>query len=656
MAKNRDERLRWIASIFFLVAIWASWAAAQQPAFEDASNSTCRGVLLHYSIRRVAKISPFLTDAAQQPYRFESALQLSNLGFSEVKNWRAFVGFQHREMLVQAPGALLADGENLPVTVAPAGATLAGFPQTDLLNAVETAGDTTKTSVTINLVGTEYGVENFPLPANLSFPVPGYTCGSVQKLGNDTLQLCCTENATAINSTSTDQFALPEPGDLTITYSVIQTFTDNYWAEVDISNDNPLGRIDGWNLTWEWQQGEFIFQMRGAQTLDQDQTECLSGPAGAHYKDFDFSTVMSCNRHPTIVDLPPERANDTRVGMIPSCCRSGLLLPATMDPKLSKSAFQLFVYKVPPNLDRDTLAPPANFKIDPRYSCGQPQLIAPVEKRDPSSPTRMISAIKSWQVTCNMTRNGRLEQVGQVENLETRRKCCVSFSGFYNSSAVPCPTCACGCSANSTLPRPSCDTSSQAMLLPSYALLLPFQDRIGKALEWARMNRKPVPSVAPCSDNCPVSINWHVVSDFTDGWTARLSLLNWDETAVPEWFAAVELRNAFPGLERVYTLNGTLINDNTTLYFQGLPNYSDYLNRIDKNNPGKLQAVISFDKRKTPGINVTGGDGFPTRVVFNGEECALPDAIPISHGYRLRAVPRLVVSLLLAAVLAAFWL
>lgn len=66
----------------------------------------------------------------------------------------------------------------------------------------------------------------------------------------------------------------------------------------------------------------------------------------------------------------------------------------------------------------------------------------------------------------------------------------------------------------------------------------------------------------------------------------------------------------------------------------------------DPRVPGKQQSVISFAKKKTPGISIKAGDGFPTRVFFNGEECALPTTIPTASAVKPR------VSFVLALVVA----
>lgn len=135
-----------------------------------------------------------------------------------------------------------------------------------------------------------------------------------------------------------------QKGDLSFTYDIIQAYESNYLAQVTMENDNPLGRLDQWNLTWEWMRGEFIYTMRGAYTHKIDYSDCIYGQAAQYYQNLDFSQVMNCQKKPVIADLPPERANDTKTGKLPYCCRNGTLLPTVMDPSQSKSVFQLQVW------------------------------------------------------------------------------------------------------------------------------------------------------------------------------------------------------------------------------------------------------------------------------------------------------------------------
>lgn len=68
-------------------------------------------------------------------------------------------------------------------------------------------------------------------------------------------------------------------------------------------------------------------------------------------------------------------------------------------------------------------------------------------------------------------------------------------------------------------------------------------------------------------------------------------------------------------------------------YLVGIVNATDTKNKPPI--PGKQQTVISFTKKKTPNIKLSKA-GFPTKVYFNGEECALPNHIPRSNAYGLR--------------------
>jgi COBRA-like protein len=134
------------------------------------------------------------------------------------------------------------------------------------------------------------------------------------------MYVCCIKDpkskAKPVNAT---KFLPRQKADLTIAYDVLQSYGNNYLAQVTIDNWSPLGRLDNWNLTWEWMRGEFIYNMRGAYTLKHDSASCIYGPAATYYQNFDFSPVMSCEKKPVIVDLPPERViniNNTLLLMV----------------------------------------------------------------------------------------------------------------------------------------------------------------------------------------------------------------------------------------------------------------------------------------------------------------------------------------------------
>ncbi|KAL3684953.1 hypothetical protein R1sor_002975 [Riccia sorocarpa] len=603
------------------------------PKDEDISLKNCLGVFLEYVvIEPPERIYPFLDNKSQheQPYRFKSEVTLTNTGYEKVLGWEVYIGFQHDEIIAQADGVLFSTGDSPPGIAVGNGTSVLGSDMPDLQTSIDTAMDPTKIGYTFQLTGTEFGVAepDFPLPTNISLVNQGWECGKPSKEDSpfspaNRMWVCCAENRTAMNDTKDlDSGFLPRvEGDIVMYYDVYQTYGDNYWAKVTISMEDPLGRLDFWNLTWDWKQGEFIFAMKGAQTFGpQEQDKCVLGKAGEHYGSLDFSQVMSCSSSPTIVDLTEDQRNNPQVG-IPNCCRNGTLLPELVDPSQTKSEFQLQVYKLPPHIDRNDIQPPINWNIGDGYKCSQPRAVSPSE----FSPDSIYSqtAVSSWQVVCNKT-------VSPV------KKCCVSFSTFYNDSVIPCPTCSCGCQSN-TLPwnHQKCNPHIDAMFLPYNGVLLPPSNRTALGLQLAKLDHYTTPDPVPCPDNCGVALNWHVYSDYADGWSARITIFNWEKEPVPKWFAAIDLPKAMPGYQNVYTFNGSVVPSlDDALLMQGHNGYSnDYLLGLDNtDNPGKLQSLMSFDKRKTPGISVVKGDGFPQRVWFNGEECAIPSQFPLGSG------------------------
>ncbi|EOY06641.1 COBRA-like protein-7 precursor [Theobroma cacao] len=621
--------------IFKLLLVFLSVLPHSMSQTEEAPSpaaNSCNGVFLSYTYSSGTKLKP--TDPTHQPYRFESVLTVLNNGDEKLKSWRVFVGFKNDELLVSASNAVLADGTSLPANVGN-GTHFAGYPMSDLKTAIETAGDLSQMQVQVKLVGTQFGVAapDVPLPENIELANDGFVCPTASLQGKNEMQVCCTKDPKFKTNVTVDEEFLPrQSGDLTIMYDVTRTYDSSYWAQVTISNNNPLGRLDNWKLSFDWMRDEFIYTMKGAYPYVVDSSDCIFGPQGTYYRDLDFGNVLNCERRPTIIDLPPTKANDTTLGLIPKCCRNGTILPRTMDPSKSSSVFQMQVFKMPPDLNRSELSPPQNWKINgtlnPDYKCGPPVRVSPSQFPDPSGLPN-TTAVASWQVVCHIT-----------QPKGASPKCCVSFSSYYNDSVVPCRTCACGCS-NTAHP---CSTTAPAILLPPEALLIPFENRTAMAKAWADLKHLTVPNPTPCGDNCGVSINWHVYTDYSRGWSARITIFNWDETAFPDWFAAVQMDKATPGFQKMYSFNGSALElngVNNTIFMQGLPGLNYIVGETDGANPqkdprvpGKQQTVISFTKKSTPGINVAAGDGFPSKVFFNGEECALPSVLPTNNSNR----------------------
>jgi hypothetical protein len=637
MAASMPLRRRWtLLVLMFAVVITASVAQdysdktdvdgeEEKPHFK--AQDSCNGAFLSYTFVQRKKEYPHVKNATAQAYAFKATASVLNTMTEDLKAWQMFVGFQHREILVSVGGAVLLDGTDFPANVS-GGATFAGYPLADLLNSIDTAGDLAQIENKIDITGTQFGVKprGKPMPKTIKLANPGFRCPAPTRK-DSVMYVCCVKDPklkakTKANST---RYLARQKADLTFAYDVLQATANNYLAQVTINNWSPISRLDNWNLTWEWKRDEFIYGMRGAYTLMKEGPACVYAPAASYYKDMDFTPVYNCEKRPIIVDLPPEREKDKDVGNVPFCCKNGTLLPPTMDGARSRAVFQMTVYKVPPDLNRTALYPPQNWKIagklNPQYVCGQPIRVSPQLFPDPSGLMSVTPAVASWQVACNITRPKKRAS-----------KCCVSFSAFYNDSVVPCNTCACGC-GNDTA---TCDPDARAVLLPPEALLVPFDNRTAKARAWAKINHWRVPNPMPCADNCGVSINWHVVNNYKSGWSVRMTIFNWQDYTFKDWFAAVTVGAHFSGYENVYSFNGTRMKGHfdNTIFMQGLPGLT-YLDGItdgktpaDLRIPGKQQSIISFKRKDAPNINIGKGEGFPKRVYFDGEECALPERIP----------------------------
>lgn len=628
------------------VLLLAGLAAAQTPrtpaAPAPAPDPGCNGIELTYNFQGRTMIRPFVGDKNRQPYSFKANASVLNSGTRPLKSWALLVTFGHDEILVGVDGAVLTGGADLPYnTTENAGnaTSFSGYPQTDLLTPIGTAGDIAQIQASVGLVGTLFAGPNFvPLPTALSLDDPAYNCPAATNLTAGVLTTCCVltpeaeANATVIDANATDptkNFLPRGTGDLVITYDVVQAYGSSYLALVTLENNAKLGRLDNWRLSWEWRRGEFIHSMKGAHPLVVDTSACINGPAGQYYQSLDFSQVLNCEKKPVILDLPLSRYNDTNMGKIEHCCRNGTILPKSMDEAQSKSAFQMQVFKMPPDTNRTKLFPPVNFKIsggsslNPDYSCGQPVPVSPTAFPNPSGLDSTTLAIATWQVVCNIT-----------TAKGAKPKCCVTFSAHYNDSVIPCNTCACGCPANRR--GPMCSTSAQSMLLPPEALLVPFDNRTQKAQAWAELKHYNVPRPMPCGDFCGVSINWHVSTDFNKGWSARVTLFNWGDVDMANWFAAMVMDKAYDGFEKAYSFNATA-QGNNTIFMQGLEGLNYLVKQTNMSGsqylvPGKQQSVLSFTKSQTPEINVVAGDGFPSKVFFNGDECAMPQRLPMRSG------------------------
>lgn len=187
---NFIPRLLLLSLLVASIPITASQTVADtKPSPSPPSDSDlCNGVFVSYTHTKGSKIPP--NDSANQPYRFESAITVLNNGRDELKSWRVFVKFAHREILVSASDAVLSDGSSFPVSVEN-GTVFAGYPSSDLKSAIQTAGDVTQMQARVELVGTQFGVAppNVPLPKNITLATDGWKCPKATQKGINILPM-----------------------------------------------------------------------------------------------------------------------------------------------------------------------------------------------------------------------------------------------------------------------------------------------------------------------------------------------------------------------------------------------------------------------------------------------------------------------------------
>ena len=175
------------SSILFFFLITSTIAqdydevAAPPPEAEN-----CDGIFISYTFLHRTKVYPHVKNASAQAWAFESLVSLLNTGKEDLQGWNLFIGFQHGEILVSASGAVLTEGTDLPANVEN-GTSISGFPQTDLKNSIETAGDFNQIQVEVQLKGTQFGLRDpsVPMPRSLSLLNDGFFCPKPTRHGSN---------------------------------------------------------------------------------------------------------------------------------------------------------------------------------------------------------------------------------------------------------------------------------------------------------------------------------------------------------------------------------------------------------------------------------------------------------------------------------------
>lgn len=148
----------------------------EKPAMPEQEE--CDGIFLTYRFISREKELPHRKNVSAQAWAFKSEASVLNAGSTTLKAWKLFIGFQHREILVAADGAVVVDGGEMPAPVGKNGSYFAGNPQTDLKNSIDTAGDYTQIQAKIAFKGTMFGLPNkaTPMPKTIRIVNDGYKC------------------------------------------------------------------------------------------------------------------------------------------------------------------------------------------------------------------------------------------------------------------------------------------------------------------------------------------------------------------------------------------------------------------------------------------------------------------------------------------------
>ena len=116
----------------------------------------------------------------------------------------------------------------------------------------------------------------------------------------------------------------------------------------------------------------------------------------------------------------------------------------------------------------------------------------------------------------------------------------------------------------------------------------------------------------PCGDTSDMSVNWHLATEAAGGWSARVTLFNWED-----WFASVVLDDKFyHGFEQAYKVFDANAVWNGTIFMRGREGFDFLIGKsgVSYPVPGKQQFVLSFTKKTAPGdVDVVRRDGFRPR-------------------------------------------
>lgn len=173
-----------LVSFLIYTGVRAQDESNEAQAAGPSAADNCNGVFLSYTFISRMKEYPHVKNASAQSYAFRSTATILNAMTEDLKAWKMFIGFQHDEILVSATGAVITQGTDYPAHVGN-GTSLSGFPQSDLPNAIDTAGDLNQIQVKVDMIGTQFGVKSpgIPMPKTIKLENDGFKCPAPSHLG-----------------------------------------------------------------------------------------------------------------------------------------------------------------------------------------------------------------------------------------------------------------------------------------------------------------------------------------------------------------------------------------------------------------------------------------------------------------------------------------
>ncbi|KAM0977380.1 hypothetical protein ACFX13_020499 [Malus domestica] len=406
---------------------------------------------------------------------------------------------------------------------------------------------------------------------------------------------------------------------ITIRWDFLQQSGSSSDIKVSIYNFQQFRHVDrpGWKLGWTWKGDEVIWDMWGAEAIEQGNCSKFKGSPDLPH---------CCKRKPVVIDLLPGAPFNKQYF---NCCKGGELSSMIQDSSKFGSSFAMSVG----SFAGKDIVMPINFTIGlPGYTCGMPFQVQPTKFSHDGRRWKQV--LETWNVTC----------IYSLIRASPSPKCCASLSAFYSSTIVRCPKCSCGCQG---LPGVKCVNRPGEESPP--LLQLPHTHE----------TEEPSPLVTCSRHMCPIRVHWHVKQSYKEYWRVKITISNYNFVKNYSYWTLVVQHPSLQSLTRLFSFNYHPLNQygtiNDTGMFWGIKYYNDLLLTRGKNGVVQTEMLLHKDAGT---FTFREGWTFPRKISFNGDECVmappdeyprLPNAAPSATASK-RSIVVFVSLLILAAV------